>query len=137
MYVDYGYGLAVAVLDSGLIVEEWLGEDETASEFPLPTHAECDGARAVLRKMQSVILARDACAASRQTILEMYDAVSRERDSAQQQLARLTGKAADVSSEVPLAAPRKSCSNCGYSDGIENAPDGSWFCHRCGDGCES
>ncbi len=91
VYVDYGYGLAVAVLDSGLIVEEWLGEDETASEFPLPTHAECDGARAVLRKMQSVILARDACAASRQTILEMYDAVSRERDSAQQQLARLTG----------------------------------------------
>ena len=91
MYVDHGYGLAVAVLDSGLIVEEWLGEDETASEFPLPTHAECGGARAVLRKMQSVILARDACAASRQTILEMYDAVSRERDSAQQQLARLTG----------------------------------------------
>ena len=48
----------------------------------------------------------------------------------------ITVKAADVSSEVLLAAPRKSCSNCGYSDGMENAPDGSWFCHRCGDGCE-
>jgi len=40
--------------------------------------------------MQSVVLARDACAASRQEILEMYEAAVKERDLARQQLAGLT-----------------------------------------------
>ena len=90
VYVGYGYGLAVSSMDNGLIAGDWLGEDETASKMPLPLQSECDGAHAALFKMQSVVLARDACAASRQEILEMYEAAVKERDLARQQLARLT-----------------------------------------------
>jgi hypothetical protein len=78
VYVGYGYGLSVSSLDNGLIAGEWLGEDETASKMPLPLQSECDGAHAALFKMQSVVLARDACAASRQEILEMYEAAVKE-----------------------------------------------------------
>jgi hypothetical protein len=85
VYVGYGYGLSVSSLDNGLIAGEWLGEDETASKMPLPLQSECDGAHAALFKMQSVVLARDACAASRQEILEMYEAAVKERDLARAQ----------------------------------------------------
>ncbi|MFZ4594194.1 MAG: MazG nucleotide pyrophosphohydrolase domain-containing protein [Verrucomicrobiaceae bacterium] len=81
VYIDYGYCLSVSAQDNGLYVADWCGEDETAGKFPLPTQAECDGAAAALRRMQSVVVARDACAASRQTILNMYDEL--ESDSRQ------------------------------------------------------
>ena len=73
MHVGYGYGLAVSSMDNGLIAGEWVGEDETASKLPLPMQAECDGAYAVLFKMQEVILQRDACAESRRAIIEALD----------------------------------------------------------------
>jgi hypothetical protein len=81
VYVGYGYGLSVSSIDNGLIAGDWLGEDETASKMPLPLQSECDGAHAALFKMQSIVLARDACAASRQEILEMYEGTKSEIDA--------------------------------------------------------
>ena len=113
VYVGYGYGLAVSSLDNGLIAGEWLGEDETASKMPLPLQSECDGAHAVLFKMQSVILARDACAASRQEILEMYEEAVKERD-----LAR-----AQATAPKPRTSGTGMCPYCGQ-------PAGSSDCQR-------